>query len=767
MGGLGGHMQAPWERLSLSFNDIKDIFSKAASGKLEGTVKLDGINLLLSYNIQQKTAIAARNKGDLLSGQTTADVLSKKYADKPNIAKQFSEAIQGFTSACQQMNDKDLRYLFGDNVNIFYNCELINPENPNVIKYELKGVVVHHTGHTRVDREKSILEAFADSKRVNFLDFQLQLVDQKNSDYPVKMDAIKNLKELSNKDFLQEIARRLDKEIDKIGVTPEQTLADYVKKRVTRILEVKYTAIPEQARKYIAARLSGQKITARDIYAAAGSEGLAEAKVVLSQEKKLASYAIQPIELIIHDFAVEVLKTLQSAFILDSRKEVERHKNELAKAIEAIQNSDDLEAMSMLQQQMLKLKSIDNVYTADEGFVFQYKDKLYKFTGNFAPINQILGLFKYGRGNIKLGEEATEEDGEKKRTIALVPGAFKPPHAGHLSMVQYYANIADKVVVFMSPLPRKMPNNGEILYAQAKQLWDIYLTAYDLNNKVEVLEAPVNSPIQASIQFLANKNNDPEWAQPGDVVVLGASLKNAGEDLEKIGNVDKYIRQGVALADARDYAAPSLKDSKTGAELSATDMREAIANNDVEALKQFVPEKVQNQVEQIMKILSPKAKLAEAALPFFLKSKLQLRENDDDEKSIELKYGLHIPREDMPQIKNEASFKQFLDQANIGYEELEIPARDIKYTQKQIFPGVVKDLQKRKGREWLKSGDNAVVISRDNFLVDGHHRVYALRDIDPDETIEVLRVDLPIGQLIKIVKKKVKDVQYSQRTKEE
>ena len=31
-----------------------------------------------------------------------------------------------------------------------------------------------------------------------------------------------------------------------------------------------------------------------------------------------------------------------------------------------------------------------------EGIVFKYKGKVYKFTGAFAPINQILGSLKFG-----------------------------------------------------------------------------------------------------------------------------------------------------------------------------------------------------------------------------------------------------------------------------------------------------------------------------------------------------------------------------------
>ena len=65
-----------------------------------------------------------------------------------------------------------------------------------------------------------------------------------------------------------------------------------------------------------------------------------ETRQVLSDIKNskqlLLRQAIAPLEEVVHDFAVEVLKGLQSVFILDSGKEVERQKQELAKAVENI-----------------------------------------------------------------------------------------------------------------------------------------------------------------------------------------------------------------------------------------------------------------------------------------------------------------------------------------------------------------------------------------------------------------------------------------------
>ena len=47
--------------------------------------------------------------------------------------------------------------------------------------------------------------------------------------------------------------------------------------------------------------------------------------------------AIWPIEVAIHDFAVELLKGLKSAYILNNEAEVERLKKEVEKAVRAIQ----------------------------------------------------------------------------------------------------------------------------------------------------------------------------------------------------------------------------------------------------------------------------------------------------------------------------------------------------------------------------------------------------------------------------------------------
>ena len=96
-----------------------------------------------------------------------------------------------------------------------------------------------------------------------------------------------------------------------------------------------------------------------------------------------------------------MLKSLESTLIIDNKAELDRQRQEVAAAISNIEASGHEGALDILKKQLIKLGSSDNLSSPAEGFVFRFNGHTYKFTGNFAPVNQILGLFKFGRGNIK------------------------------------------------------------------------------------------------------------------------------------------------------------------------------------------------------------------------------------------------------------------------------------------------------------------------------------------------------------------------------
>ena len=187
-----------------------------------------------------------------------------------------------------------------------------------------------------------------------------------------------------------------------------------------------------------------------------------------------------------------------------------------------------------------------------------------KVTGDFIVGNLGSG---FGQVNEEEGEEAVDiefsdnEDADLvgseagRRKIALIPGAFKPPHRGHLGMVEEYAERADKVVILISsPLKsgRKLPNGREITAEDSKKIWDT-LVSHLPNVDVEV--SPHASPITATYEFIGEDGP----VSPGTDIFLGVCKK--GKDVERFNQAEKYIKEGVRLMPVHDCAVEPISHS--------------------------------------------------------------------------------------------------------------------------------------------------------------------------------------------------------------
>tara|TARA_R110002095_G_scaffold197339_1_gene176390 strand:- start:1456 stop:12243 length:10788 start_codon:yes stop_codon:yes gene_type:complete len=106
----------------------------------------------------------------------------------------------------------------------------------------------------------------------------------------------------------------------------------------------------------------------------------------------------------------------------------------------------------------------------------------------------------------------------------------------------------------------------------------------------------------------------------------------------------------------------------------------------------------------------------------------------------------NIPRSDMPQVKAEhrGALANFLKARGIAGTEETVAASELKPTQAEFSETKV---QKAKGFE---GGDRAILVSKDNHVVDGHHQWMAKRDNGED--VRVIRLDAPIDVLLEQVK---------------
>jgi len=127
------------------------------------------------------------------------------------------------------------------------------------------------------------------------------------------------------------------------------------------------------------------------------------------------------------------------------------------------------------------------------------------------------------------------------RTVAIIPGAFKPPTRAHLGLVESYLTMADEVLILISAPTRKgrsLPNGKEVTAEISKQIWEMLLSSEALMNvKVEI--SPHASPITAAYEMIG----DDGPFKVGDTIILGVGDK--GNDPKRFSGAGKYVKEGV------------------------------------------------------------------------------------------------------------------------------------------------------------------------------------------------------------------------------
>jgi hypothetical protein len=294
--------------------------------------------------------------------------------------------------------------VFGPRANRWYSVEVIYTKNPNVINYDSNNVVFHGWPVFNVSKEGNVKMTDDDRGGVDILTSNVErmqsAVDVRG--WKVRGPALARMKKLSDDSILNSAISKITGELAQTGLDSSATMRDYIE--VKTRFDAEALDVSNDIIDMLVQRCMGEpgSPTLVDIRKNADkSEHGIITDFVKSCPERMKTY-IRPMELAINDFAVELLKGLESTLIDDTDEEIMRLKGEVSKAASAIEASGDANAMAILKFQMEKLKSVSNITSPVEGVVFIYKGNAYKFTGSFAAANMILGLFKYGRGGTKL-----------------------------------------------------------------------------------------------------------------------------------------------------------------------------------------------------------------------------------------------------------------------------------------------------------------------------------------------------------------------------
>ena len=249
-----------------------------------------------------------------------------------------------------------------------------------------------------------------------------------------------------------------------------------------------------------------------------------------------------------------------------------------------------------------------------EGYVLSDEGKLIK----------LVDRSKFTRANRSVVREQDEldpdyeddlsdqiDDIEDAETHVFIPGGFKPPHKGHLSLLlQAIQKYPDAIVHITSGPTKRADGDLEISAEQAKQVWEKYIEKYGINNEVKLdyfdrfatnRKKKDGSVIMSSSPFLRIGLRMENELSPNSKVV---AVSSEDEHINFVKNAAAYLNDNKEKNFIFEPLKVNTIDTESGVKFSATQMRKAISKGDFNTFKAFIPEKLSDdEIKELFKIL--------------------------------------------------------------------------------------------------------------------------------------------------------------------
>ena len=407
-GGAYGHMNHPFDDKDLTFGDLKKIITDGLGGNLNRedgvTEKLDGQNLMISW--KDGKLVTARNKGQLKNfgekAMTTKGVASK-FAGRGDIKNAFVFAMKDLSKSIGALSDAQKEKVFG-NGKRWMNLEVMWPKSSNVIDYDKAQIVFHGTleyddSGNPIGQPKGSARMLAGMiKQVNqhiqkhykigkpqFLSVpKSQNFDAKKKTFLSRLSKLQKEYALKDKDTLALYHQRYWEEF--IFNAEKQFRVKITNKAYKSL--VKRWAFFDKSYKIPMIKKDFKK------YPDFLDWVLTTDKV---DHQKMVKQNMRPFEVLFFAVGTEILKNISGYLAASPDDAVQKIRKNVIGAIAKVKTAKDIKKLEALKLQVSKLNSIGGLdsIVPSEGIVFKYKGKVYKFTGAFAPVNQILGLLTF------------------------------------------------------------------------------------------------------------------------------------------------------------------------------------------------------------------------------------------------------------------------------------------------------------------------------------------------------------------------------------
>ena len=394
MGGASGHITHVTDDHDLTFSDIKNIIYAACAGTLEhATVKFDGINLMYTRNSSGRLRFA-RSKTDLLSGGLDERQIAAKFAWRGHVEEAFMCACRALSQAMSFLPRADNVFFNGAR---WFSIEIIYLPSRNVISYDYDCIVFHEspiflTQNNAITRDDwygvaefiSNIDSMRNAITSNFRLFAPIKFVSEPVDASISFNATCKIDDAmfcANVDDSDMIEKYLFNRVFTDAVNVFKTRIGFVD--ISKITLRAIEALDAPTLTELKSRFKYNKQLISDVQA------------FVAKGPALVDKYIEPIETALRNVTAEVFRGTTAPLVENADEEARRIKKLVEDAVADVEIRGDARELTVLKKNLKKLDK--NGITAIEGIVFTYACKTYKLTGNFAPVNQIVGIPRYRR----------------------------------------------------------------------------------------------------------------------------------------------------------------------------------------------------------------------------------------------------------------------------------------------------------------------------------------------------------------------------------
>jgi len=403
-GGAAGHMMHPFDDKGLTFDDFRKFIEAGLQGEMtfdeEPTEKTDGQNVFAT--VKDGQVLFARNKGQLMAPIDLAGI-TKMFAEHKSelVRDTFTFAAQDLSSSLTKLKPADQEKYFNNGKN-FMNMELIYSKNPNVINYD-RDVIQFH-GIKETDGEGNIIGDMGARSAKEIA----KLLDNVNARAGkvfniIPPQVLKLQKDIDFETRKPYFMKKVDALQKRYNLTGHDEVARYHEMWWREQIEENFGDLTQDKKEGLLLRWAykdKKTLNMRTLAKEVTPEQM-EAIKKFDKEDLSKKYKenIRPFEDLFLELGSVILKNASNFVAASPDAEMQRLHNQIRKEADKIKKGGDIEQIEKVEAELERLNRIGGIESIipTEGLVFKYNGKIYKLTGTFAAINQLMGIIKYGR----------------------------------------------------------------------------------------------------------------------------------------------------------------------------------------------------------------------------------------------------------------------------------------------------------------------------------------------------------------------------------